>query len=195
MTAASGGAGAPSADGKGRSGPPIWLAIISAGSLLVAVVLMALAIFGVGIGIGTAPTMAPTGNAAARTHDITKAAMEAASFQVQDPLTAYKPGESPALQNVPRRLLQAILPGDPQGGYVVVYELPTNGEADRVGKDFLHYLASGTGAIQYPQDTKFVLQRLGATLVFYNWSAAATPDPEVARLASVLETVGTTVTP
>ena len=40
----------------------------------------------------------------------------------------------------------------PRQGLFVIYELPTAGDADRVGKDFAAYLGSGTGAIQYPRD-------------------------------------------
>jgi hypothetical protein len=121
--------------------------------------------------------------------------LSAAQFQVQDPVTDYRPSETRELQSVPRRLLQAILPPEPQGGYVVIYELPTNGEADRVGREFAAYLASGTGAIAYPRDAQFVLRRIGPTLVFYPWSAEASADPRVADLAAALETLGTAVTP
>ena len=156
--------------------------------------LILVAALGVGIGPGAAPTMAVTGQAAQLTHDIVAEALGAASFQVQDPLTEYRPGESPGLFTVPRRLLQAILPGDPQGGYVVVYELPSNVEADLAGRDFAAYLASGTGAIQYPRDTRFVIRRRGPTLVFFAWSPTADPDPGVADLAATLETVGEPLT-
>ena len=74
---------------------------------------------------------------------------------------------------MPRRLVQAVLPSSPDDGFVVVYELPTNGDADRVGREFASYLASGTGAVQYPRDTQFVLQRVGQTLIFYPWSPPA----------------------
>jgi hypothetical protein len=72
----------------------------------------------------------------------------------------------------------------------VIYELPTSGDADRVGRDFAAYLASGTGAIQYPRDTQFVLRRVGQTLVFFPWSPSVSPDPDVARLAATLATIG-----
>ena len=92
---------------------------------------------------------------------------------------------------MPRRLVQAVLPEEPQAGYVVIYELPSANEADRVGRDFLAYLGGGTGAIQYPRDTQFVLRRVGRTLVFFPWSAQASPDAKVAEMAAALETVGT----
>jgi hypothetical protein len=198
-TSPAGAAGATSpagaTDPKRRGGPPIWFAVVAIGSMLVAVLLIAAQALGIGSG-GSAepPTMAPTGQAAARTHDMVVAALQGASFQVQDPQTPYRPGESAALVDVPRRLVQAILPSDPQGGYVVVYELPTNGDADRAGRDLVAYLASGPGAIGYPRDARFVLQRVGQTLVFFPWSPQASPDPRVAELAAALETVGTPVT-
>jgi hypothetical protein len=179
---------------RGRGGPPLLFAALAIGSLVLGAVLILVAALGIRVGPGSTPTMAATGQAAQLTHDIVAEALGAASFQVQDPQTEYRPGESPDLFTVPRRLLQAILPGDPQGGYVVVYELPSNAEADRVGRDFAAYLASGTGAIQYPRDTRFVIRRQGPTLVFFAWSPTADPDPRVADLAATLETVGVPLT-
>ena len=64
-----------------------------------------------------------------------------------------------------------------------------------MGRDFAAYLRSGPGAIQYPRDAQFVLRRVGSTLVFFPWSPAVSPDPEVARLAATLETIGEPVAP
>ncbi len=187
---------APTAEGRRRGGPPIWFALIAVGSLVLAVVLIALQALGIGIGpAGPAPTIAPTGQAAQYTHDLVTQTLSGASFQVTDPQVPYRPGESPALINVPRRAIQAILPSDPDKGYVVIYELPSNGEADRVGKDFAAYLATGPGAIQYPRDEQFVLRRVGPTLVFFSYSPLVSPDPEMARLASTVATIGEPVTP
>jgi hypothetical protein len=170
--------------------------VVAIGSLLVGVVLLVLQILGVGVrGPAPAATLAPTGQAAEVTASQVRGALERAAFQVQDPRTAYRPGESPDLIDVPRKLVQAVLPSDPAGGYVVIYELPDANEADRVGREFLAYLAGGTGAIQYPRDTKFVLQRVGRTLVFFPWSAEASPDAGLAEMAAALETVGTTIAP
>jgi hypothetical protein len=178
-----------------RGGPPGWFIIIAVGSLAVGAVLVLLGALGITV-VGPQPqsTLAPTGQAAQRTWDQVAAALEGASFQVQDPVTPYRPGENRTLQDVPRRLLQVILPSEPQGGYVVVYELPTNGDAERVGKEFAAYLAAGTGAIQYPRDTQFVLRRVGQTLVFYPWSPEANPDPRIPELAAALETIGVPIT-
>jgi hypothetical protein len=180
--------------GRKRGGPPRGFTIVAGGSLLVAVLLLALQVLGIGIGVRVAtPTIAPTGQASEVTRALVVKALQDAAFQVQDPQTEYRPGESPDLVDVPRRLVQAILPEEPQGGYVVVYELPSANEADRVGRDFRAYLGSGPGAIQYPRDTQFVIRRVGQTLVFFPWSAEASPDARVAEMAAALETVGTDV--
>jgi len=187
---------APRDDGdRKRGGPPLWFTIVAIGSLVVAVLLVALQVLGIGVGVRVAtPTIAPTGQAAEVTHALVVKALQDAAFQVQDPQNSYRPGESPDLVDVPRRLVQAILPEEPQGGYVVVYELPSANEADRVGREFRAYLGSGPGAIQYPRDAQFVIQRVGRTLVFFPWSAEASPDARVAEMAAALETVGTEVT-
>ncbi len=178
-----------------RGGPPVWFALLAIASLVVGGLLVIASVLGVGIGGSATPTIPPTGQAAQHTFDLVSTALEDAAFQVRIPQSDYRPGESPALVDVPRRLMQAVLPSDPQHGYIVIYELSSNDEADRVGRDFAAYLASGTGAIQYPRDARFVIQRVGQTLVFFTWSPSVSPDPEVARLAATLETIGTPVQP
>jgi hypothetical protein len=188
----------PAGTERRSGGPPPWFALLAIASLVVGAALVLLTLLGVGVGVGgpgAAPTMGPAGPAADRTRDLVTTTLENASFQVQQPQTPYTPGESASLVNVPRLLLQAVLPSDPGHGYIVIYELTSDAEAARVGSDFRDYLASGTGAIQYPPDAQFVLQRVGSTLVFFTWSPSVSPDPEVARLAATLETIGTTVQP
>jgi hypothetical protein len=183
-------------DDRAAGGPPPWIAVLAIGGLVLGALLIGLQLVGINvITPAPSPTIPPPGQAAQRTSDQVASALQAAQFQVQVPQTPYRPGESPALVGVPRQLLQAILPSDPDGGYVVIYELSSNDDADRVGRDFARYLASGTGAVQYPRDTQFVIQREGRTLVFFPWSAEANPDPRLPELAAALLTVGEPVTP
>jgi hypothetical protein len=182
---------APAADRRG--GPPPWIAAVAIAGLLLGVIVIVAQVVGGGGGAGggaVPATLAPAGEAAGRTRDLVATTLGNESFQVRDPLVAYRPGESPALVDVPRVVLQAVLPSDPTGGYVVIYEAPSNNDAAAVGEDFAAYLASGTGAIQYPRDAEFVLRRVGRTLVFFPWSPSVSPDPEVARLAAALGTLG-----
>ena len=183
-------------DQQAAGGPPPWIAVIAIGGLVLGALLIGLQLLGVGvIRPEPSPTIAPAGDAAQRTWAQAAAALQAQGLQVQEPQVSYRPGESPALADVPRRLLQAILPSDPRGGYVVIYELPSNDDAERVGREFATYLSSGTGAIQYPRDTRFVLRRAGQTLLFFPWSAEANPDPRLADLAGALGSVGEPVAP
>lgn len=179
-----------------RVGPPAWFAVLGLGGLVLAVLLIAAQVLGIGAGGAVAPaTIPPTGAAAQFTHDLVAKALSDAAFQVADPQTPFRPGESPLLLNVPRRLLQVVLPSDLTGGYIVIYELPSNNDADAVGRDFAAYLASGIGAIQYPRDSQFVLRRMGRTLVFFPWSPSVSPDPRVAILATVLGGLGEPIRP
>jgi len=192
MTTSEGSSDAP----RGAGGPPIVFAIVGIGGLMLMLLLLVLTVFGVGIRVADAPpTMGVTGQAADITHAQVVSALGAASIQSLDPQAPYRPGESPALANVPRRVVQAILPDEPQGGYIVIYELPSSGQAESVGKDFLRYLGSGLGQVQYPRDTQFVLRQVGETLVFYPWSPQASTDPGAAGVAAALQAVGTAVTP
>jgi hypothetical protein len=192
MTSSEGSTDAP----RGAGGPPLIFAVIGIGGLALMFLLLVLTVFGVGIRVSEAPpTMGVTGQAADATHAQVVAALAAASIQSRDPQNPYRPGESPALVNVPRRVVQAILPDEPDGGNIVIYELPTSGEAASVGKDFLRYLGSGLGQVQYPRDTQFVLQQVGQTLVFYAWSPLASTDKRAGDVATALQSVGAPVTP
>ena len=193
MTSATG-SGVP-APVIGRGGPPLLLAGLALGSLVLGALLVLAQVLGIGAGSGTAPTQAPSGQAARLTHDLVLKALGEASFQVQDPPSDYRPGESPELYSVPRGLVQVMIASEPRGEFVVIYELPSANEAGRVGREFAAYLGGGPGAIQYPRDSRFVLRRVGPTLLFFAWSPSVSPDPRVAELAAMLDTIGTPVFP
>ena len=180
---------------RGSGGPPGWIAILGFGGLLVGVLLIVVQSLGIGVRVGTpTATLAPAGTAANQTRALVAQALSHASIQVVvDPQVPYRPGESPALAATSRLLLQAVIPSAPTAGYVVIYELPDNITADQVGRQFAAYLASGTGAIQYPRDAQFVLRRVGSTLVFFPWSSLATPDPSVPVIAGLLGSLGEAV--
>ena len=198
MTTAPAPGGATTGDDtpRGGGGPPGWFILIAVGSLAVGAVIVLLGALGITIiKPSPAPTLAPTGQAAERTWNEVSAALQAQRFQVVEPQNPFRPGETAELLQVPRRLLQTVLPDSPEDGYVVVYELPSNNDAERAGRDLATYVASGPGDVQYPRDTQFVLQRVGQTLVFFPWSAEANPDPRLPELAAALRTVGEPVTP
>jgi hypothetical protein len=197
MTTAPSSGGAATGDDTPRpGGPPGWFILIAVGSLAVGAVIVALGALGISI-IKPPPaaTLAPTGQAAERTWNEVSSALQAQRFQVVEPQNPYRPGETAELLNVPRRLLQTVLPNSPDDGYVVVYELPSNNDAERAGDDLATYVASGPGAVQYPRDTQFTIRRIGQTLVFFSYSPEANPDPALPQMAAVLATLGTPLSP
>jgi hypothetical protein len=208
MTTASGsgggtGAGAPggSSDGAApgpakRGGPPGWFIVLAVGSLVAGMVLVLLPMLGIGMRVGSAPaSIPPTTAAADRTYTQVARALGAASIQVQDPRTQYRPGESPSLAVAPRRLVQAILPDDPQNGYVVIYELASATAAEEAGREMLAFVSKGPGTVSFPRDSQFVVQRIGPTLVFFTWSPQVSPTGGAAAVAAALTTVGEPVRP
>ena len=197
MTTAPAPGGATTGDDTPHGGgPPGWFILIAVGSLAVGAVIVLLGALGITIiNPSPAPTLAPTGQAAERTWNEVSAALQAQRFQVVEPQNPFRPGETAELLQVPRRLLQTVLPDSPEDGYVVVYELPSNNDAERAGRDLATYVASGPGAVQYPRDTQFTIRRVGQTLVFFSYSPQANPDPALPQMAAVLETLGTPLTP
>jgi hypothetical protein len=188
----------PSATPGGRrTGPPVWFALLAGLGILVGLLVIVLAVAGVGVnmvvpGVDTSP--APAGSAAALTRDRVALALEGAGFQVQDPSIDFRTGETATLLRTPRRLLQVVIRSDPEHGYIVIYEFTDADAADTAGREFWTYLHSGTGAVGYPQDAQFVLRRMGSTLIFFPWSPTVSPDPAVARIASVLNGLGNALT-
>lgn len=181
-----------------RGGPPPLVLLLALGGLVVMVAYgIVLLVGGAGDGSGgsagpggAAPTPAPASAAVRQTAGLVSDALGRSSIQVVEPQTPYRPAESPTLFSAPRLVLQAVLPDDPTGGHLVIYELPTAGGAAEAGAEYAAYLASGVGRVQFPGDTRFVIRRVGTTLVFFAWSPAASPDERTADVAAALETVG-----
>jgi hypothetical protein len=195
MTTTRGAGGSPS-DGAKRGGPPGWFIVLAVGSLVAGMILVLLPMLGIGVRISSVPpSIPPTSAAADRTHTQVVHALEVAGLQVQDPLSQYRPGESPSLAVAPRRLVQAILPDDAQNGYVVIYELASPTAADEAGREMLEFVSKGPGTLSYPRDSQFVVQRIGSTLVFFTWSPEVSPTGGAASVAAALAAVGEPVRP
>jgi hypothetical protein len=86
---------------------------------------------------------------------------------------------------------QVTLPKDPDGGFVVVYELPSEADARAAAEAQRAYLASGPGRVQSPPGTDHVIQQVGSALIVYDWLPAHADDPNTPRVAEALRTIGT----
>jgi hypothetical protein len=120
-------------------------------------------------------------------------ALRARGLVLQSTRTEVRPAEPPSFADVARWPAQALLSDDPGGGYFVIYAFADADLAAAGGRDLAAYVASGPGRIQFPPDVRFVLRQVGATLVFYPWSPASSPDPKTPDLAAALASVGTDV--
>lgn len=128
--------------------------------------------------------------AVAETRAVIAQAVGAIPLQLADATKPYRTAESPRLAAAPRAVYQAILPDDPDGGYIVVYEFRDSGAAVDAGNEFAGYLGSGAGRVQFPNDAQHTIRELGTTLIVYSWAPSTSPDPGSPKIATALSTIG-----
>ena len=146
---------------------------------------------GAGGGGGGAVAAAPTPQSSlspqvATTAGAVSNVLDAAGYRVSQLNRPYRPSEPGALSLVPRAVFQADV-GDPDQGYVVIYEFPDTAAAAAGGRELARYLASGFGQTNYPPDAQFSVSQFGATVVFAWWSADRSSDD--ARTRGAFEAV------
>lgn len=112
---------------------------------------------------------------------------------LQDPQTAFRPAEGPALASAPRAAYQVILPDDPTRGYLVVYELRDAPTASAAGADQAAYLATGPGRVQMPIGSRHVIRQVGSTIVLYSWIPDGSADDREPLIQKALETLGVAI--
>lgn len=165
--------------------------------LLPIVVAAALVLGGCGIGSPgvAAPTdapasLAPLSTTVELTRGTLERALKAAGIGLIRPTVPFRPPEEARLIDASRTVFQAVLPADPTGGYLVVYEQPDAGTAYATALAQATWLESGPGAVQFPPGTRHVIRVVGPTIVTFSLKPES-PDPETAsRLIAALETVG-----
>jgi hypothetical protein len=118
------------------------------------------------------------------------AALGVAGIPLFPPTTPARPSEPESLTQVPRAVLQAGV-GDPNVGYVVIYELADANAATAAGAELAGYLGSGFGQTNFPVDTQFHVATLGSTVILTWWSREKAADDELAEAAfDAIGTVG-----
>ena len=136
---------------------------------------------------GQAPTPRTTPQASFSTQissgvAVVRRALADVGVRLDPPIVPYRPAEPPGIATVPRAVLQAGI-GDPEAGYVTIYEFADANTASARGAEFAAYLESGFGQTNYPLDAQFSLSQLGGTLIFTWWSSELAADRELARTA------------
>ena len=142
--------------------------------------------------VGPAATVSP---AVLQTRALIAAALAPLQIQLGDAKNPFRPGESPRVAAAPRAVYQAILPADPEGGQIVVYEFRDTGAAVDAGNELAGYLGTGAGRIQFADDARQTIRQVGTTLIFYTWAPSTSPDPGSPKIADALATLGTGFTP
>jgi hypothetical protein len=122
------------------------------------------------------------------------AALGAAGLAAAPADRPFRPPEGPLLAGAPRSLVQVDLPNDPEPAWIVVYQLGSANAASIAAKDHAAWIASNPGRINFPPGTRFVIQVVDSTVVFFSWLPASSPDPGSATIAQALAAIGTAVT-
>jgi len=120
--------------------------------------------------------------------------LASAGFSLVPPSSAVRPGESPVLAGAPRTVGQVQLPGDPDHGFIVLYEFPDPAGAYAAAQQQAAYIGSGEGRIQFVPDSKFTLRQNGSCVLFYSWSPSASTDPRSPAIETALQTYGVAIT-
>jgi hypothetical protein len=117
-------------------------------------------------------------------------ALGAAGLSLSTPSVPYRPAESPTMTNASRYVGQVVLPGDPDHGFIVVYEFQDPATAYAAAREQATYIGSNQGRLQFLPDTKFTIRQLGSCVIFYAYSPTASTDPRSPDIGTALETLG-----
>ena len=142
---------------------------------------------------GDAPSPGSGGDPASATKALIVGALGAAGLQAVDATKPYRPPEAPSITGAPRSVIQVQLPDDPDHGFIVIYSLGSATAAEKAAFDQAAYVASGTGGIQFPPGSHFVIRTVDTTMIFFTWSPGASPDQRTHLIEDALNTVGTAV--
>jgi hypothetical protein len=133
---------------------------------------------------------ARVGGATDTTVGAIRTALSAVAVQLGDSAVPFRPPESARLRAAPRAVLQAVLPSQPDAGFIVIYEFPDAASATDAGNEEAGYLGTGPARVEAPVGTQYVLRALGPTLIVFPWLPAASSDPTAGQIAAALATIG-----
>jgi hypothetical protein len=131
-----------------------------------------------------------TGPAVARVRTELARLLGTRNLVLTDVRIPFRPAESAVFATAPRAVYQVLLPADPSGGYISVYEFRDPDAAVEAAKSQFAYLQSGPGRVQSPKGTAHVIRQVGPTVVLYSWLPEAAEDPSTPRIAEALGPLG-----
>ncbi len=136
-----------------------------------------------------ATPVASLGSALAWTARRVAQALDAAGYRVAPPVVPYRPSEPASLTQVARTVLQ--VQGQPDLGYVVIYQLADSAEAGVRAAELAGYLGSGFGQTNFPVDAQFSVAQADSTVIMTWWSRERADDDDAAQGAfDVVRSIG-----
>ena len=168
-------------------------------SVLVGALAAALLVGGCGVAASTSSASVPiasagpsarVGGATGTTFGAIQSALSSVSVQIGESTRPFRPPESSRLRDAPRAVYQAVLPDQPDAGFIVVYEFTDAPAATDAGNEEAGYLGTGPARVEAPPGTQYVIRALGPTLIVFPWLPAASSDPTAGQIATALATIG-----
>jgi hypothetical protein len=135
------------------------------------------------------PSAAVTG-ATAQTRGVIAAALSSVAVQFGDATRPYRPPESSRLRDAARAVYQVVLPDQPEGGFILVYEFSDATAAVDAGNEEAGFLGTGPARVNFPRDAQHVLRQVGPTLILFSWSPSDADAAAEGSVASALGTIG-----
>jgi hypothetical protein len=139
------------------------------------------------------PSPGSGGDPASATKALITGALGTVGLQAVDAIKPYRPPEAPSLTGAPRSVVQVQLPDDPDHGFVVIYSLGSATAAEKAAFDQAAYVASGTGGIQFPPGSHFVIRTVDTTMIFFTFSPGGSSDQRTHLIEDALDTIGIAV--
>ena len=139
---------------------------------------------------GNLPSPGTGGDPASATKAVIVRALGGVGLQAVEATRPYRPPEAPGLTAAPRSVIQVQLPEDPEHGFIVIYSLRSATAAEKAAFDQAQYVASGTGGIQFPPGSHFVIRIVDTTMIFFTWSPGSAPDQRTRLIEDALNTIG-----
>jgi hypothetical protein len=134
----------------------------------------------------------PAGNLTDATESVVIGALAAVGLPTAEAVSPYVPPESALLANAPRTVLQATLPDDPTGGFLVIYAFQSAQGAQAAATEQAQYIAGHRGGI-FPLGMRAVLRVVGSNVVFFSWLPDTATDARTRLIEQALLGVGTEV--
>jgi hypothetical protein len=131
----------------------------------------------------------PAGDLTDATESLVIAALAGVGLPAEEAAVPYRPQEAALLANAPRTVVQAMLPDDPNHGFVVIYALQSPQGADAAATEQAAFVASNRGG-SFPRTSRFSLRVVGSTVVFFWWVPETVIDPRTALIEQTLLSVG-----